>query len=164
MLLSCVIGGKPPPFLATSFTEERNICVMPFDIETRKAIFRKTDGKCHICHRPVTLRSYGKDTPQGWEVEHSVPQAKGGTDHLNNLFPAHRHCNAAKGTASSRTARSGHGKSRAPLSAERRNGARIRNGIVGGVLGSGLGILAGASIGPLAILVGAIGLLVDPEG
>lgn len=29
--------------------------------------------------------SYGKDTDKGWQIDHSKPQAKGGTDHLNNL-------------------------------------------------------------------------------
>ena len=29
--------------------------------------------------------SYGKNTPMGWEIDHSRPKDKGGTDHLNNL-------------------------------------------------------------------------------
>jgi 5-methylcytosine-specific restriction endonuclease McrA len=31
--------------------------------------------------------SYGKTTPQGWEVDHLKPKSKGGTDDLNNLNP-----------------------------------------------------------------------------
>ena len=31
--------------------------------------------------------SYGKNSEMGWSVDHSKPQAKGGTDHLNNLQP-----------------------------------------------------------------------------
>ena len=31
--------------------------------------------------------SYGKLTPQGWEIDHSKPTSKGGTDHINNLNP-----------------------------------------------------------------------------
>lgn len=29
--------------------------------------------------------SYGKNTDMGWEIDHSRPKCKGGTDHLNNL-------------------------------------------------------------------------------
>jgi 5-methylcytosine-specific restriction endonuclease McrA len=29
--------------------------------------------------------SYGKSSPMGWEIDHSRPKSKGGTDHLNNL-------------------------------------------------------------------------------
>jgi hypothetical protein len=29
--------------------------------------------------------SYGKSSEMGWNVDHSKPQSKGGTDHLNNL-------------------------------------------------------------------------------
>ncbi|MCD4744068.1 MAG: HNH endonuclease [Desulfobacteraceae bacterium] len=29
--------------------------------------------------------SHGKQSDMGWEVDHSKPKAKGGTDHLNNL-------------------------------------------------------------------------------
>lgn len=29
--------------------------------------------------------SYGKQSDMGWTIDHSKPQSKGGTDHLNNL-------------------------------------------------------------------------------
>ncbi|MEE9174325.1 MAG: HNH endonuclease [Thermoplasmata archaeon] len=32
-----------------------------------------------------------------WEVDHSVPLSRGGTDHMNNVFPACIPCNQAKG-------------------------------------------------------------------
>lgn len=41
--------------------------------------------------------SYGKITEMGWEVDHSKPQSKGGTNHLNNLQPMHWHNNRSKG-------------------------------------------------------------------
>lgn len=41
--------------------------------------------------------SYGKDTPMGWSVDHSKPQSKGGTDHLNNLQPMNSAANKSKG-------------------------------------------------------------------
>ncbi len=31
--------------------------------------------------------SYGKLSEMGWEIDHSKPQSKGGTHHLNNLQP-----------------------------------------------------------------------------
>jgi hypothetical protein len=41
--------------------------------------------------------SYGKNTPMGWEIDHSKPQSKGGTDHLNNLQPLNTSLNRKKG-------------------------------------------------------------------
>ncbi len=41
--------------------------------------------------------SYGKNTEMGWEIDHSKPTAKGGTDHLNNLNPLQTAANRSKG-------------------------------------------------------------------
>lgn len=41
--------------------------------------------------------SYGKTSPMGWNVDHSKPQALGGTDHLNNLQPMNSRANSSKG-------------------------------------------------------------------
>ena len=41
--------------------------------------------------------SYGKYSEQGWNIDHSKPQAKGGTDHLNNLQPLKSKENSRKG-------------------------------------------------------------------
>lgn len=41
--------------------------------------------------------SYGKMSPMGWNVDHSKPQALGGTDHLNNLQPMNSKANCSKG-------------------------------------------------------------------
>lgn len=41
--------------------------------------------------------SYGQDTPKGWSIDHSKPQSKGGTDHLNNLQPMQMAANKSKG-------------------------------------------------------------------
>ena len=40
--------------------------------------------------------SYGKTSAMGWNVDHSKPQAKGGTDHLNNLQPMNSRANCKK--------------------------------------------------------------------
>lgn len=42
--------------------------------------------------------SYGKTTPMGWEIDHSKPKSKGGTDHLNNLQPMNTKANRQKGS------------------------------------------------------------------
>ncbi len=41
--------------------------------------------------------SYGKNTPMGWEIDHSKPKSKGGSDHLNNLQPLNTSANRKKG-------------------------------------------------------------------
>lgn len=41
--------------------------------------------------------SYGKVSEKGWEIDHSKPQSKGGTDHLNNLQPMNTSANRSKG-------------------------------------------------------------------
>lgn len=40
--------------------------------------------------------SYGKNTDMGWVIDHSKPQSKGGTDHLNNLQPLNTKTNRQK--------------------------------------------------------------------
>lgn len=44
---------------------------------------------CHLCRRP------GADT-----ADHLIPRASGGTDALDNLRPAHKSCNSARGDRS----------------------------------------------------------------
>ncbi len=35
----------------------------------------------------IYYHSYGKNSEMGWEIDHSKPKSKVGTDHLNNLNP-----------------------------------------------------------------------------
>lgn len=59
------------------------------------ALFRiaERDGwKCHVCGL-----GYLPDNP--WEVDHDMPLAKGGTNHIRNLRLAHRTCNREKAYA-----------------------------------------------------------------
>jgi len=43
-------------------------------------LYRKDDlGNTLFYH------SYGKNSEMGWEIDHSKPQSKEGTNHLNNL-------------------------------------------------------------------------------
>ena len=52
----------------------------------------RTDKEGNVMYKP----SYGKMTGMGWEVDHSKPKSKGGTDHLNNLQPMQSHENRRK--------------------------------------------------------------------
>lgn len=63
-------------------------------------IFTTTAGRCHLCHRRLARKNYGADGQRGaWEVDHSLPRARGGSDHGNNLRPAHIACNRSKQAA-----------------------------------------------------------------
>lgn len=44
---------------------------------------------CHVCGQ-------GYDRNDPWEIDHDVPVARGGTDHLSNLRLCHRSCNRDK--------------------------------------------------------------------
>lgn len=128
-------------------------------------IFKKTDGNCHICHKSLSFSNYGSHDSRGaWEVEHSVPKSKGGSDNLNNLFAAHISCNRKKGTQHTKTARSKHGHTRAPYSKTKKERIKDNNTalgvIVGGLVGS-LGGPWGAAIG--ASIGAAIGNSNSPK-
>jgi HNH endonuclease len=100
-------------------------------------IFRRTDGDCHICWKPLARINYAREGKRGaWEIEHSVPRSKGGTDRLNNLYAAHIKCNRLKSNMTTRTARGWNGKTRAPLSTEKREKAVVENTFLGAAAGA----------------------------
>lgn len=68
--------------------------------ELRLEIFCKRDGKCHLCAGKIRFENYGQYTATGWQIDHVVPKARGGSDHPDNLEPAHSDCNNYKGTRS----------------------------------------------------------------
>ncbi len=45
----------------------------------------------------IYFPSYGKTSAMGWEIDHSKPTSKGGTDHINNLNPTYWKKNREKG-------------------------------------------------------------------
>ena len=97
-----------------------------------RAIHDRTEGQCHICRKRLSFRNYGLFGKRGaCEIEHSVAQARGGTDHGNNLFAAHISCNRSKGYCSSRTARRQHCYQCAPYSARKKK----RNAAIGAGIG-----------------------------
>ncbi|HUT53756.1 MAG TPA: HNH endonuclease [bacterium] len=138
---------------------------MSWDDDRLNEIYDKTYGRCHICQKRLSFINYGRQGRKGaWEVEHSNPRAEGGTDNLNNLYPACINCNRSKGTRSSRSARAVYGLTRAPYSRQKKLEKKklsalrwmIGLGAVG-LLISGWGAVAGACIG------GVIGYNQDPD-
>lgn len=49
------------------------------------------------CGNEMYYSSYGKSTAKGWEIDHSKPVDKEGTDHLNNLQPLNTAAKRSKG-------------------------------------------------------------------
>ena len=136
---------------------------MAYCHEDLRVIFAKTDGRCHICWKSMRFGLYGLS--QGWEVEHSNPLCNGGTDRLCNLFPAHVICNREKGSKTTRTARSWHGRNRAPLSRKKKEQIKSNNRWGLGTLGGFLGLFAGLPGVIVGITIGAlVGDSIDPEG
>ncbi|MFQ5822190.1 MAG: HNH endonuclease [Candidatus Heimdallarchaeota archaeon] len=64
-----------------------------------RAIYDKTKGYCNWCGKKLAFTNYGKLTRRGsWEVDHSNPVSKGGTNYRRNLVPSCPSCNRSKGT------------------------------------------------------------------
>ena len=138
---------------------------MAYDDKTLRQIYDRTSGYCHICGGKMSFTNYARSGRKGaWEIEHSVPRSKGGTNHSNNLFGAHIACNRDKSDHTTQTARSWHGRKRAPLSRAQRKEAKASNTIGGAVIGGLIG-LAGGPVGVLAgSLIGAgVGSALKPE-
>ena len=98
-------------------------------------IFYRTDGQCHICRKRLCFGNYGSIGKRGaWEIEHSRPRSRGGTDHLNNLYAACISCNRSKGNGTTASARSGNGYRTAPLSKQKKQQNALKGGIAGSLL------------------------------
>lgn len=124
---------------------------MAFSDEQLNQIYDRTSGYCHICHKKLAFKNYGIVGTRGaWEIEHSNPKAKGGTNRINNLYPACISCNRSKGSSSTRAARYKNGKKRAPLSVDKRKSTKMKNAITGGVIGGAIGSI----FGPVGTIIG----------
>ncbi|MCB9194855.1 MAG: HNH endonuclease [Flavobacteriales bacterium] len=138
---------------------------MAKDLIRLRKIYDKTDGYCHICHKKLAFSNHGITGAKGaWHIEHSVPKAKGGTNHMNNLFAACVSCNINKGTLHTKTVRSKNGVSRAPYSRKKKEEIRQGNTVAGAAIGGAIGLLAGpvgAAIG--AVIGGALGSENSPK-
>jgi hypothetical protein len=134
--------------------------------ERLNAIYDKTDGYCHLCHRKFAFKNYGiRNAKGGWHIEHSIARANGGTDHLNNLYAACIPCNEDKGIQHTRSVRNRNGVTRAPHCRTKKQQIRESNstvmGSIGLLIGSGLGGPVGAFIG--AVIGSEIGKGMSPK-
>jgi len=132
---------------------------MRYSDEKLELIFDRTSGNCHICCGKLAFCNYGIRGSRGaWNVEHSKPQALGGTDHLNNLFAAHIGCNEAKRIGTTRRARAANGRTRAPYSVSKRQQKRRENAVRGGIVA---GMAGGAMLGAPGIILGGLLGVID---
>lgn len=70
---------------------------MAVDKEWLRDIYDKTGGHCRYCGKRLSIENHGnRNGHGGWAIDHSIPAAQGGTDHMNNLFPACYECNEDK--------------------------------------------------------------------
>ena len=68
-----------------------------YDEKTLKLIYDKNSGRCVYDNEDLLIANYGKSCEKGaWEVDHSRPVSRGGTDHMDNLVPACFFCNREK--------------------------------------------------------------------
>ncbi len=131
-----------------------------------RKIYGRTQGKCHICGKKLAWKNYGVKGARGcWSIEHSIPQARGGTHHGNNLYAACMSCNSSKGASSTRTSRAKNGRTRAPLSKSVESKARRKSATTGAGVGMFLG---GVWAGPPGVIAGGVigatlGHSIDPE-
>lgn len=51
---------------------------------------------CWRCHQPIDLSLHHLQ-PYAFTIDHVLPRARGGSDDLDNLRPAHRRCNLERG-------------------------------------------------------------------
>ena len=130
---------------------------MGYDYQRRKAIFYKTLGFCHLCHSKLSFNSYGIHREKGaWHVEHSIPKARGGTEHLNNLYPSCIDCNLQKGVQRTSTVRYSNGVSRAPYSKKKIRQIKNERQTSGGVIGAFIGSIAGPGGTFLGTILGSL--------
>ncbi|MDY5127456.1 MULTISPECIES: HNH endonuclease [unclassified Actinotignum] len=67
------------------------------DIAKLRALVIQTYGlECSICHEMIDPR-YRSPDPRSFSIDHVLARGLGGSDALENLRPAHRGCNSAKG-------------------------------------------------------------------
>lgn len=67
-------------------------------VETRRLLYLAVGtygATCHLCHQPIDLSLRFPDKMCG-TLDHIVPKARGGSDALENLRPAHFTCNSSR--------------------------------------------------------------------
>lgn len=80
-----------------NYNKKLGITKLRFDNETVSYVYDKTNGYCNYCGKKLSFTNYGKLGNHGaWEIDHSTPKSKGGSDYLRNLVPACTVCNRDK--------------------------------------------------------------------
>jgi hypothetical protein len=127
---------------------------MAYASEQLDGIYGCTSGYCHLCHTKLSRKNYNRPGKRGaWHVDHSKARSTGGSDRLCNLKAACIDCNLDKSNKTTRTARGWNGKTRAPLSPEKRKQAKTENAILGAMGGGAVGFAVG---GPVGAFIGAL--------
>lgn len=94
--------------------------------------------------KKLSFVNYGCYGRRGaWQVGHSNPKSRGGSDYLRNLYPAHIECNQERRSASTKAARSWYGYKHAPLSKEKKKRIRRSQAVIGCIIGGVIGSVAG---------------------
>src|SRR5579859_4410631 len=126
---------------------------MKISQEQLVAIFDKTMGRCHICRKSLCINNYGLHGRRGaWEIDHSKPRARNGSNHGNNLLPACTSCNRSKGKNSTKSVRSRNGYRAAPLSKKKKKS----NALAGGALGSAAALFVPPQFRLVVAIIGGI--------
>ena len=123
------------------------------DLEQLRKIYDKTDGYCHLCHKKLSFINHGRRGSKGaWHRDHSLARANGGSNHLNNFYPACIDCNEQKSTYSAKSVRNANGLTRAPHSRRKKEKLKRQYANNGMIIGG----LLGAILGPEGAIIGAI--------
>jgi len=62
-----------------------------------REIYSKNKGYCGHCGKKLAFTNYGRYGKRGaWEVDHSNPLSRGGTNYFRNLMPSCIPCNRKK--------------------------------------------------------------------
>src|SRR6266571_168621 len=89
-----VLGRRGEPRLPT--TKKR--LSRRFSNNDLNDVYDKNNGYCWHCRKKLSFNNYGNRRAKGaWEVDHSVPLSRGGTDSFRNWVPSCIPCNRSKG-------------------------------------------------------------------
>lgn len=80
--------------------------MVKYSSEVLNDVYDKNEGHCEYCGKKLAFSNYGSLGERGaWEIDHSVPRSRDGTDYLRNLVPACIECNRQKGTRMGKSVR-----------------------------------------------------------